>query len=556
MNNLLVKKILLENELVTHLEFENYLKESKLAKMNLDDYIVKEKVISSRDLLALEADELGFTFTDNPMSLFEEDVLDYFSEVYARKNKILPLFKEGELLYVATHEPSKFELFEDLTMKTSYDTVAIVAPLPQIESAITRIYSKEDDENSLRDDLGSDVEDVALMGRVESAPIVKLVNSIISAAYNQEASDIHIDPEENVSIVRFRVDGQLSEYMRIKRDSHDPVTTRIKIIASMNIAEKRVPQDGAFNLTLNDMRIDMRVATIPTQYGEKVVMRILGNEKSIDYKIDTLDMTPAMRNYLKSLVQIPNGIILITGPTGSGKTTTLYSMLSEIATPEKSVITIEDPVEKHFHGISQVNINSKAGLTFAKGLRSILRLDPDVIMIGEIRDSETASIAIRSAITGHLVLSSLHTNDALSAVTRLIDMGTESYMVASSVKSVIAQRLLRKNCAYCKKEVQTTYEDQLLLQDTNITSYFKGTGCVRCDDTGYRGRIAAFEAIPVNQKLQTMIAEEASYENMFDYVKSQNIPLLRDDIIRLLKGGDTTIDEARKVLFSNELFND
>ena len=338
----------------------------------------------------------------------------------------------------------------------------------------------------------------------------------------------------------------------------EAMVTLIKIISGMNIAEKRISQDGAFTMNEDGISVDIRVASIPTKNAKKLVLRLLSSEKSIDHDLDKLDFDTSTRVFLKKLITIPNGIVLITGPTGSDKTTTLYAMLNELATPDKAAISIEDPVEKYFEGMIQVHINSKAGLTFALGLRSILRLDPDVIMLGEIRDSETADIAIRADITGHIVLSSLHTIDALSAITRLVDMGVEAFMVASSVKCLVAQRRVRKNCSFCKEEVPRTHDDdRILLGDSNILFTYKGRGCKHCNDTGYSGRKAVFEVLPINKTLQEMIAHRATYSQMKDrVVNQQHLPLLKDDVIRVLKGGDTSIQEAKKVLFNNDIFKD
>lgn len=547
----LIESSLLKNNYLTESGLRDIKYKSSQQNRNFEDYLVEENHISNQDLLKLIADDLGLDYTNDPINLMDKKISSLVSESYARKHHILPLYIKKDTLYIATHQAFKLDILEDLAMMTSLDCKAVVSPLEAIQSCITQMYTHDHAISKAN----VSQEDSELRSRVDSAPTVQLVNSIIYAAYNQHASDIHFEAEETYTKVRFRVDGDLLDYLQIEAGSHDAITTRIKIMAKMNIAEKRIPQDGALSIRLHKQRIDLRVASIPTRFGEKLVLRILGSEKALDYNIDALQMNESMRTYLKSLTKMPNGIILVTGPTGSGKTTTLYSMLNEIASPTQSVITIEDPVEKEFEGITQVGINTKAGLSFAKGLRSILRLDPDVIMIGEIRDKETASISIRAAITGHLVLSTLHTNDALSSIIRLIDMGAESYMVASSVKSVIAQRLVRKNCEYCKKEQKLENQDRILLQDPSLHTYLKGEGCDHCQQSGYKGRLAVFEAIPIDPKLQSMIADGKTYHEMHDYITSRNIPLLKDDLLRLLHTGQTSMDEVKKILFSNELFN-
>ena len=557
MNKLIIGELLLTEKLINIDQLRQAIEIHHSDHRSYEDIFIQEGFVTEIDLLKVIAKELNFEFVDNPAFLHQTNVLPLIKENFAKENAVLPLYIENGRLYFATSDPFAFEVFEDITMMSGYDAHPVVSEKADILTAINRVYSYGDLEDTLLDGVELSDEDRELMDRVASAPVVKMVNSLISSGFRKNASDIHINPEENYTLIRLRTDGELHDLMQVKKDLHEAMITRIKIISGMNIAEKRIPQDGAFNLTEEGVNVDIRVASIPTKYGEKLVLRLLGSEKAIDYDIDKLDFNPKTRSFLKKLITIPNGIILVTGPTGSGKTTTLYSMLNELAVPNKSVITIEDPVEKYFEGITQVHINSKAGLTFASGLRSILRLDPDVIMIGEIRDSETADIAIRAAITGHMVLSTLHTNDALSSITRLVDMGVEPFMVATSVKCVIAQRLVRKNCAYCKTLVPLTHDDKILLGTDDLTHCYKGTGCKHCDESGYSGRMAVFEVVPVNERLQDMIAQKASYADMKELVtKEQHLPLLKDDVVRLLKGGDTSVEEAKKILFNNEIFND
>lgn len=314
--------------------------------------------------------------------------------------------------------------------------------------------------------------------------------------------------------------------------------------------KKRKPQDGAIRHTSETIEVDLRVSSIPTPLGEKLVMRLLGADTNISYHLDSIDIEEDIKEKLRAISKVPHGILLLTGPTGSGKTTTLYSLLNEVSTPEISIVTVEDPVEKQFEGITQVQINERAGLTFAAGLRSILRQDPDVIMLGEIRDKETASIAIRAAITGDFVLSTLHTNDALSSVVRLVDMGIEPYMVASSVKAVIAQRLVKKLCPHCTQKETLINEDRILFINDNLTEAHIPIGCTRCSNTGYTGRVAVFEIIFIDETLENMIADNASMNELKRYVSSQGTQFLKDDVIRLIKEGKTSIEEAKKILFS------
>jgi type IV pilus assembly protein PilB len=386
---------------------------------------------------------------------------------------------------------------------------------------------------------------------LESSPVVKTVNGLIIEAYKKNASDIHLEPEANHTRVRFRIDGDLIHHTDFERDLHSLVSTRIKILAGLNIAEKRIPQDGSFQFTHDFKKIDIRVSSLPTPYGENIVMRLLGADQNIEYSLSGLGLSDSTLKTIEKAIQVPHGIILVTGPTGSGKTTTLYSILAKLAVPTISVKTVEDPIERKFEGITQVQVNQKAGLTFAAGLRSILRQDPDIIMIGEIRDTETAEIAIRSAITGHLVLSTIHTNDALSSVVRLIDMGIEPFKVGSSLVCVISQRLVKKICVHCKEQIEITSAQQRLLK-TDLTRVHHGKGCPKCNHTGYSGRMAVFETVLIDTVLEDMISKNASLETMRSYARDKGIPMLREEVLHFIKLGVTTVDEGLRILYNVE----
>lgn len=541
-------EILIEEGLITEDQLNEALERQKKVRKKLGEILIDMRVINENQMLIALSKKLKFRYEDNPSHYIDLSVRDLVPREFAIKNQILPLLIENGTLFFATNDPLDFVTMEDLAMITGFDTLPIVSPLASIEHGLNSLYAMSDDEDSAM--LKEDEDEAELMKRVDSAPIVKMVNNIVNSAYSLNASDIHIEPEELETRVRFRVDGTLTEHLILKKGLHELVATRIKIIAGMNIAEKRKPQDGSFRHTTDYTEVDVRVSSIPTPMGEKLVLRLLGADQNIKYDLDSIDIDEEAKDKLRDISKVPHGILLLTGPTGSGKTTTLYSLLNEIASPEISIVTIEDPVEKHFEGITQVQINTKAGLTFASGLRSILRQDPDVIMVGEIRDSETAGIAIRAAITGHFVLSTLHTNDALSSIVRLIDMGVEPYMVASSIKAVIAQRLVRKVCPHCAEWKELANEDKILFNGSGLTHSMKGGGCEKCNHTGYIGRVAVFEIVFIDEKLQDMIANNASMGELKSYVQSQNTKFLKDDVIRLIKQGKTTIDEARKILFS------
>lgn len=547
MRNIKFGEILVEENLITQEQLEEALNRQKTVRKKLGQILIDMRVITEKEMLMTLSKKLKFEYMEDPLQSLDSSIQELIPRDFAENRRILPLFIENGTLFFATQEPLDFVTMEDLSMITGFDTLPIITTKKGLDSGLNYLFT---DFDKIEDGLELDQENQELMDRVDSAPIVKMVNTLIMSAYSQNASDIHIEPELGATRIRFRIDGVLSEHMNLQKDLHELVTTRIKIVSGMNIAEKRKPQDGSFRQTLEMGDVDIRVSSIPTPMGEKLVLRLLGADQNITYDLDSIDIDPEIKDKLRAISKVPHGILLLTGPTGSGKTTTLYSLLNEVSSEEISVVTVEDPVEKHFEGITQVQINTKAGLTFASSLRSILRQDPDVIMLGEIRDAETASIAVRAAITGHFVLSTLHTNDALSSVVRLNDMGVEPYMVASSLKAVIAQRLVRKVCPHCATLEPLENEDRILFNSYELTHAMKGGGCHRCNQSGYIGRTAVFEIVFIDDVLQNMIAESASMSELKKYVESQGTKFLKDDIVRLIEEGKTTIEEARKILFS------
>ncbi|HEY8805341.1 MAG TPA: GspE/PulE family protein, partial [Clostridium sp.] len=400
---------------------------------------------------------------------------------------------------------------------------------------------------------GSKEEDKAQLDDIKSAPAVRLVDSIINDAIKLKASDIHIEPFENHIKIRFRIDGTLKEISRYKKDIFGAFITRIKILAELNIAEKRVPQDGRILTIVDDKKVDLRVSTLPTIHGEKIVIRVLDRENFLVGK-EKLGMNEDDLEKVQRILKNPYGIILVTGPTGSGKSTTLYTLLSELNDNTKNIITVEDPVEYVVDGINQVNVNAKAGLTFASGLRSILRQDPDVVMIGEIRDNETAEIATRASITGHIVLSTIHTNDAPSAIVRLIDMGIQSYLVASAVAAIISQRLVKKICPMCSETYTATDLDKEILgiHSTEELLLKKGKGCRRCSNSGYSGRIGVYEIIEVTRKHREYIMRNASVDEIRDLSIEKGMITLKTSCTGLVLKGVTTVEELVKIAFSKE----
>ena len=560
MKSLPLGQILLEEKVITEQELNQALEQQKVTKKRLGAVIIDMGIVEEVDIMKALARRLKVDFLENPLFSIDLETVKLVPEQFARKYKIVPLnIREGHL-NIVTNDPLNFACLEDISMITSMEVQTVLSTETEIDKCIDRVYSKRNADEIIEDirseygeiniEINPERDDqAAIVERVDSAPIVKLVNSLVQEAYQENASDIHIEPEETHTRVRFRIDGDLVEHSTFSKDIHGLLTTRIKIISGMNIAEKRLPQDGSFNVRTDYIHVDMRVSSLPTPYGEKIVMRLLGANRAIDYDMRALGLSNTTLNLLEKSLHIPNGIILVTGPTGSGKTTTLYSMLSSITKPTINIVTVEDPIERRFQSITQVQVNPRAGLTFASGLRSILRQDPDVIMVGEIRDAETAEIAIRAAITGHLVLSTVHTNDALSTIVRLVDMGIEPYLVASSVKCVVSQRLVKRICPHCKEKTEARPSDSLLLH-TQLTHVFAGKGCQQCKFTGYMGRTPVHEVLVIDAHFEEMITKRASMEEMRAYAKEKNMRMLKDEVSELIEKGVTTVEEGLRILYS------
>ena len=552
-------QVLVDDKIITEDQLNLALERQKVVKKRLGVIISEMGFASERDILKALAQRLQVEYVDTPLFQVELDVVKLIPEHLARKYNIVPMNLRSGVLTIATNDPLDFTCLEDLSIITGLEIKTVVSSTSEIDKAINRVYSRRSaDEiiNDIKDEYGvanavslEAADDASMAERVDSAPVVKLVNNLIFDAFQQNASDIHIEPEENITRVRYRIDGDLQLHNEFSADVHQLIITRIKIISGMNIAEKRIPQDGSFQFKSEFFTFDIRVSSLPTPYGEKIVLRLLGADRNIDYNLASLGLSEYTQEIIYKAMRLPHGILLVTGPTGSGKTTTLYSMLAQLADVKKAIVTIEDPIERKFNGITQVQVNPRSGLSFANGLRSILRQDPDTIMIGEIRDGETAEIAIRAAITGHFVLSTIHTNDALSTVVRLVDMGVEPFLVASSVKCVISQRLVKKVCPNCKREHSVTFEDNLLLH-TELKTAFKGNGCTECNQTGYQGRTAVFEIILIDSKLQELIADKANMDDLKAYARDKKMRMLREEVLDLINSGVTTVEEGIRILYS------
>lgn len=480
------------------------------------------------------------------LSSYEIDatVLDLVPASIAQKHKLLPLFKVGKTLTVAMADPKNIMAIDEVRAAAKMDVSVVKASLQDLEDAISENYGISGVVETVLKDyqppLGAGVKAAAQI----EAPVIKLVDEVISQAIRERASDVHIEPEAKDVRVRYRVDGLLHEELKLPPHMLAPVVSRIKVLATMNIAESRVPQDGRFELAHEGRKVDLRVSTFPSAYGEKVVMRIL-DKSSMLLKLPEIGFSEENLEKFLKIIHKPHGIILVTGPTGSGKTTTLYSALSEINSKELNIMTVEDPIEYELPGVTQSQVNVKAGLTFATALRSILRQDPDVILIGEIRDMETAGIAIQSALTGHLVFSTLHTNDAPGALTRLLDIGVEPFLISSSVEAVLAQRLVRTVCKKCEEKIPAP--EMLKKEYPEMKFIYKGKGCKSCRETGFRGRIGIFELLILDEKIREMITEKASSDEIRKYAVSHGMRAMYLDGLEKVKAGITTLDEVLRV---------
>ncbi len=461
-------------------------------------------------------------------------------------------------LHVAMSDPLNIIVINDLEIVTGYQVEARIATEADIDSAINTYFSKQTAEEAVEEftkefEVAEDEIDQNLLREINKAPVVRLVNTIIVQAAQSRASDIHIEPQEESLRIRFRVDGDLQEVMRPAKQTHGAIITRIKIMAKMNIAERRVPQDGRIELDVQGRDLDLRVSTIPTIYGEKVVIRMLDRSNFLR-SVSELGLNKHEQDLFKDITRSTNGMILVTGPTGSGKSTTVYTLLSELNDSKKNVITVEDPVEYRMKGVIQSQVNHKAGFDFASGLKSMLRQDPDVIMVGEIRDRETAEIAVRAGITGHLVLSTLHTNSASQTINRLLDMKVEKYLLASSVVAIIAQTLVKKMCPNCKLPYMPDSSDLATLgyDSSAELELYQSAGCSVCKNTGYLGRTAVYEIMKLDYTARTMIMENVNPEDLRNYMRKAGMKTLQENCREMVLRGETTVEELVRISYSLE----
>lgn len=556
--------LLLSVGLINEGQLEEALEMQKTTKERLGTLLIHHGFITEKQLIEALQMQLGIEFIDLSKTLIEPRMSTVVSKNIARRHGVVPVRVEKDKLYLAMKDPMNFMAIEEVKTASRKRVIPMIATSNGVDRAISNLYGNEGvaraiEEMKQQADYQGDGEQ-GTPGPTEigeedtiSAPTVRLVNSMIERAVTERASDIHVEPREQELAVRMRIDGMLHQILTVPKNLQSSVISRIKVMGGMNIAEHRVPQDGRANVRIKSQDIDLRISTLPTIYGEKVVIRLLNKSESMLSKTGIGLSGPDLEKYMK-LISNHSGMILIVGPTGSGKSSTMYTMIGELNQEEVNLVTLEDPVEYNISRVNQVQINEKAGMTFAGGLRSILRQDPDIIAVGEIRDGETAEIAMRSAITGHLVLSTIHTNDAIATIDRLKDIGVEPYLIASAVNGIISQRLVRCICPNCKTSYTPSDEELEVLGMEPGTSavFYKGKGCPHCFDSGYRGRTGVFEILMMNRETRRCVAEGGGKERLLKAVEGPGYVSIRDNCRRLVLEGVTTVDEAKRTINSME----
>lgn len=574
-----IGELLIEAGVINDIQLDTALEIQRREGGLLGSIMVKEGFLTKEQLYSVLEEENGIPYFELENAEIQENVVKYVSRKIAAQYKLIPVELENDVLKVAMCDPLNIYAIDDLRLATGLEIKPMFADVELIEQLIEKYYKQdvveeivEEEEEDITEehpvDFDQEMEKVKEeieievqksehaeqtidISDVEDAPIVRMLNMILKNAVDKGASDIHIEAYEDCVMVRFRIDGQLVEIMKHDKKLQQILVARVKIISGLNIAEKRLPQDGRVSMKINRKNYDLRVSVLPTMFGEKVVIRIMDKDGFNKSKSELGFFEDDMQNF-DHILSHPHGIVLVTGPTGSGKSTTLYTALRELSKPTVNIMTVEDPVECTIRGINQVQVNTKAGLTFANALRSFLRQDPDIIMVGEIRDSETAEIAIRAAITGHLVLSTIHTNDSVSTINRLVDMGIEPFLIASSLVGVLAQRLVRRLCVHCKEEYEPDDYEAKLLKTEDKAKIYKAVGCPACNNTGYKGRIAVYEILTITNELREMISHNKSTEELMQAALKNGMNTLFDSCSRLVKSGVTSLEEMMSVVSINE----
>ena len=533
----------------------------KKTRERLGDVLINNGIITEQQLIEALQMQLGVDFVDLTAVSIPLELARFVPRSIAKKYCVVPVKLQKDELYVAMSDPLNFEAQEEVKSASHKQVVPMIATRRAVEQAIATLYGNEGTARAIEEmkrEAGSaqaDIVPVQMSKAVDNgaaeAPTIRFVNSVIERAITERASDIHLEPQEGEMVVRMRIDGVLRRIFTVPANLQATVIARLKIMGGMNIAERKIPQDGRAMVTAKDKEIDLRISSIPTIYGEKIVLRLL-DKSSGHINRKTIGLEGEDEKKYDRLLKNSSGVILIVGPTGSGKSTTMCAMIQELCSEQTNIMTLEDPVEYNIPGANQCQINEKTGMTFAAGLRSILRQDPDVISVGEIRDGETASIAVRAAITGHLVISTLHTNDAVSTISRLVDIGVEPYMISSALRGVVSQRLVRKICPHCRKAYTPTEEEKRMvgIPENEDVTFYKGEGCQECGRTGYRGRRGVFEILTLDAALRREVANNASSEELTKAALENGFVTMKDNCRRLVLEGVTTVSEAAKAINS------
>lgn len=531
----------------------NYQKENKGVRMG--DALILLNIITEKQMLEALARRLSYALVNISDITIDIKAVELIPRVLAEKYCMMGYKVVDNTLFLLVNDPMNFYGIEDIRQVVGMELDIGLCEKVPLENSIQYYYSEVSAKQAANKAAASstatsDVMEVSIEEGDDDTPIINLFNSLIIRAYNSNVSDIHIEPFETHTSVRMRMDGVIVDFMTLQKSIHNSLIARIKILGDLDIAERRIPQDGHFRTNIEGTNLNVRVSVIPTVFGEKAVLRLLASAAKID-NVGSFGMTERNYNIVKKMLQSPNGIIYVTGPTGSGKSTTLYMILEELSRRSVNISTIEDPVEKNLPKLNQMQVNNVAGLTFEIGLRALLRQDPDIIMVGETRDSETAAISVRAAITGHLVLSTLHTNDAASCVVRLVDMGVEPYMLASSLVGIIAQRLVRKVCPVCGVWEDMT-EDEVALAGKRFPKVKHAKGCRQCNDTGYKGRISIHEILPLDRTVKQMVTKGTSVDEIKDYaIRELGMSTLKQSALALVEQGVTTMSELVKVAYTD-----
>ena len=550
MSRIRLGDLLVHSGLITQEQLDKTL-QNKAPDEKLGDALLRKGYITEQQLIEVLEFQLGVPHINISQYPIEQEAIQLVPPQLAKRHDAVPIRIDENKLFVAMADPMDYFAMEELRMATGHQIVPAIATKDAIFRAITKYYDLQESLEEVMDELAPNesIEEANIAD--EDSPIVRLVNQIIANAVAQRASDVHFDPQETELKIRYRVDGVMRTERSLPKHMQNVIIARIKIMGNLNITENRLPQDGRIKMEIDFKPIDIRLSTLPAVHGEKVVMRILDLSNALD-RLDKVGFEENNLNKFREMISKPNGIVLITGPTGSGKSSTLYAALNELNSDDVNIITVEDPVEYQLAGINQVQVNEQVGMTFATGLRSILRQDPDIVMIGEIRDLETAEISVRASLTGHLVLSTLHTNSASAALTRLIDMGIEPFLITSSLSGVVAQRLVRRVCRDCSEEVDPTEREKIIFQERglSIDKLKRGKGCPSCNMTGYRGRMAIHEVLQIDDELRKLIMESVSASRIRDYAKESGMKFLVDDGLLKVQAGLTTTEEVLRVAAS------